>query len=123
MPSTPIISRAASTVRNRGSYIGPLLMLASALIFAVLDGLIKVMGPTFRVWDIAFLRWGGSLALLIIIFGRQGKLSVFLFTGCGGQFPDVHRPSDHSPIRTGVVDGSRNCLHCRFRPAVDEPGV
>ena len=49
-------------------------MLAAALIFAVLDGLIKTMGPAFRVWDIAFIRWGGSLALLIIIFGRQGEL-------------------------------------------------
>jgi len=43
-------------------------MLAAALIFAVLDGLIKLMGPAFRVWDIAFLRWGGSFALLLIIF-------------------------------------------------------
>lgn len=49
-------------------------MLAAALIFAVLDGLIKLMGPAFRVWDIAFLRWGGSFALLLIIFGWQGRL-------------------------------------------------
>ncbi len=42
--------------------------------FAVLDGLIKLMGPSFRVWDIAFLRWGGSLALLVIIFGWRGGL-------------------------------------------------
>jgi len=49
-------------------------MLAAALIFAVLDGLIKLMGPAFRVWDIAFLRWGGSLAILLVIFGWQGKL-------------------------------------------------
>jgi len=53
---------------------GPLLMLAAALVFAILDGLLKVMGPAYRVWDLAFLRWGGSLALLIIIFGRQGQL-------------------------------------------------
>ena len=53
---------------------GPLLMLAAALAFAILDGLLKVMGPAYRVWDLAFLRWGGSLALLIIIFGRQGQL-------------------------------------------------
>jgi drug/metabolite transporter (DMT)-like permease len=49
-------------------------MLAAALIFAVLDGLIKLMGPAFRVWDIAFLRWGGSFALLVIIFGWKGAL-------------------------------------------------
>ncbi len=49
-------------------------MLAASLIFAVLDGLIKLMGPAFRVWDIAFLRWGGSFALLVIIFGWQGRI-------------------------------------------------
>ena len=49
-------------------------MLSAALIFAVLDGLIKSLGPAFRVWDIAFIRWGGSLALLIIIFRRKGTL-------------------------------------------------
>jgi hypothetical protein len=43
-------------------------MLAATFIFAVIDGLIKLMGPAFRVWDIAFLRWGGSFALLFIIF-------------------------------------------------------
>jgi len=53
---------------------GPLLMLAAALMFAVLDGLIKTMGPEFGVWDIAFIRWGGSFALLAITFGWQGNL-------------------------------------------------
>ena len=45
---------------NNRSIAGPLLMLAAALIFAVLDGLIKLMGPAFRVWDIdkwVFLGW------------------------------------------------------------------
>ena len=49
-------------------------MFAAAIIFAVLDGLIKLMGPAFRVWDIAFIRWGGSLVLLVVIFGWQGSL-------------------------------------------------
>jgi hypothetical protein len=40
-------------------------MLGSAFIFAVLDVLIKLIGPEFRVWDIAFYRWGGGL----LIFG------------------------------------------------------
>jgi drug/metabolite transporter (DMT)-like permease len=47
--------------------LGPLLMLASAFLFSVLDVLIKTMGPEFRVWDIAFYRWGGSFAMLAII--------------------------------------------------------
>ena len=55
-----------------GSAAGPLLMLAAAFMFGVLDGLIKLMGPSYRVWDIAFYRWGMGLVLLVIIFGRQG---------------------------------------------------
>jgi len=42
-------------------------MLASAFLFSVLDVLIKTLGPEFRVWDIAFYRWGGSFAVLMII--------------------------------------------------------
>ena len=53
---------------------GALWMLASALMFAVLDGLIKLMRPEIRIWDIAFYRWGMGFALLLIIFGRHGHL-------------------------------------------------
>jgi drug/metabolite transporter (DMT)-like permease len=57
-----------------GLLIGPFLMLGAALLFAVLDGLIKSMGPNYRVWDIAFYRWGGGVALLVLIFGWQRHL-------------------------------------------------
>ena len=53
--------------------LGPLLMLTSALMFAVLDILIKIIGPEFRVWDIAFYRWGGSFAVMMILFSWQGN--------------------------------------------------
>jgi drug/metabolite transporter (DMT)-like permease len=33
-----------------------------------------LIGPTYRIWDIAFYRWGLGLVLLVIIFGRQGQL-------------------------------------------------
>ncbi|NNL75578.1 MAG: DMT family transporter [Desulfobacterales bacterium] len=49
-------------------------MLASALMFTLLDGLIKLMGPEYGVWDIAFYRWGGGFVLLVAIFGWQGNL-------------------------------------------------
>lgn len=67
--SSPCLSGSADR-----SIAGPLLMLAAALAFGVLDGLIKMMGPTYRIWDIAFYRWGLGLVLLVIIFGRQGGL-------------------------------------------------
>jgi drug/metabolite transporter (DMT)-like permease len=53
------------------SVIGPILMISAALGFAVLDCLIKLLGPSYRIWDIAFYRWGIGFVLLIIIFGRQ----------------------------------------------------
>ncbi len=49
-------------------------MLTAAFMFGVLDGLIKLMGPSYRIWDIAFFRWGMGLVLLVIIFWRQGRL-------------------------------------------------
>ena len=64
---------AASNPAER-SLAGPILMLAAALAYGVLDGLIKMIGPSYRVWDIAFYRWGLGLVLLVIIFGRQGGL-------------------------------------------------
>ena len=50
---------------------GPLLMVSAAIGFAVLDSLIKLMGPSYRIWDIAFYRWGIGFILMLSIFGRQ----------------------------------------------------
>jgi len=71
---------------------GPLLMLSAAIGFAVLDSLIKLLGPAYRVWDIAFYRWGIGFTLLLIFSGRHAaslfktpnlKLMIIRsFTGC-----------------------------------------
>jgi drug/metabolite transporter (DMT)-like permease len=53
--------------------LGPLLMLTSAFMFSVLDVLIKMIGPQFRVWDIAFYRWGGSFAVMVLVFSWRGN--------------------------------------------------
>lgn len=49
-------------------------MLGAAMMFGILDGMIKLIGPSYRIWDIAFYRWGMGLVLLVIIFGHRGKL-------------------------------------------------
>ena len=49
-------------------------MLTAALVFAVMGLLIKLLGPTFRVWDVAAFRFGGGLVLLMLIFGRRINL-------------------------------------------------
>ena len=58
---------------NSAPTVGALLMLAAALLFAVLDGLIKLLGPPFRVWDIAFYRFACGLAILLPIIGWKGN--------------------------------------------------
>ena len=64
-------SANARSLRHSGATVGALLMLASAFLFAVLDGLIKLLGPPFRIWDIAFYRFACGLAILVLIVGRR----------------------------------------------------
>jgi drug/metabolite transporter (DMT)-like permease len=71
---------------------GPLLMLSSAFLFSVLDGLIKLLGPAFRTWDIAFYRFGFGLVILIGILGWKGNpfktdnLKLMIIRGITGSF-------------------------------------
>ena len=61
---------------------GPLLMLTSGLLFAVMDCLIKISTTSFRIWDIAFYRFGIGMAILILLFGRHRNP----FAGCQVRF-------------------------------------
>jgi drug/metabolite transporter (DMT)-like permease len=66
----------AAAIRSgvrRAAVTGPLIMLAAALVFAVLDSIIKTLGAGFRVWDIAFYRFAGGLVVLTAVFGRTGN--------------------------------------------------
>jgi drug/metabolite transporter (DMT)-like permease len=51
--------------------LGPFLMTASAFLYAVVDGLIKVLGPPFNAWDIAFYRFGCGMVLLVMLSGGR----------------------------------------------------
>jgi drug/metabolite transporter (DMT)-like permease len=55
------------------SATGSILMLASAFNFAILDSLVKILGPSFRVWDIAFYRFGCGMLLLTALFCWYGN--------------------------------------------------
>jgi drug/metabolite transporter (DMT)-like permease len=65
MRKTPMAKTRSSHRGTAG--VGAGLMLSSALMFAVLDGLIKLLGPGFSVWDISFYRFGVGLAVLLAI--------------------------------------------------------
>ncbi len=55
-------------------YRGISLMLASAFLFAVLGLLFKLLGPNFRIWDIAIYRFGGGAIILFSLFGWKQNL-------------------------------------------------
>lgn len=49
-------------------------MIGSSLMFAVMDGVIKIIGPSFRVWDIAFYRFCFGIVILYGIYGGRESL-------------------------------------------------
>ena len=102
---------AAKLNLNHAALTGPLLMLSAALLFAVLDGLIKLLGPSFRVWDIAFYRFGCGLVILIATFGwrknpfsgHNTRLLIFRgITGCAA-FLSLVTTIRLIPISTAMV--------------------
>jgi drug/metabolite transporter (DMT)-like permease len=53
---------------------GPLFMLSAALLFTLLNVIIKLIGPEYTVWHIGFYRFSGGVFFLILIFGRHENL-------------------------------------------------
>lgn len=58
-------------VKLDASIAGPLFMLSSALLFTGLNVIIKLLGPEYNVWHIAFYRFFGGVIVLIVMFGRK----------------------------------------------------
>jgi len=69
---------------------GPLFMLSAALLFALLNICIKLLGTEFSPWDIAFYRSFGGIVLLQLIFGRRRNIfkghnmPLLIIRGCVG---------------------------------------
>jgi drug/metabolite transporter (DMT)-like permease len=77
-------------VRMNAAVAGPLLMLSAALLFTILNVIIKQLGPSFRVWDIGFYRFAGGLVVLLAVFGRghnpfsSRNIPLLIIRGCVG---------------------------------------
>jgi drug/metabolite transporter (DMT)-like permease len=90
---------------------GPLIMLASALLFTVHNGFIKMIGPSFSAWDIAFYRFGCGLVILIAIFGWRGNPfrghnpGLLIIRGITGSiaFLSLITAIRHIPLSTALV--------------------
>ena len=69
---------------------GPLLMLSAALLFTLLNLIVKLLGPAFTVWSIGFYRFFGGAVVLIAVFGRHKNpyrgvnTRLLIIRGCSG---------------------------------------
>lgn len=62
---------AIYSARPVSPWTGPLLMLGSAFLFALMGLAIKLLGNNFRVWDIAWFRFGGGVVILLLLFPKR----------------------------------------------------
>ena len=69
---------------------GPLFMLAAAILFTLLNLIVKTLNPVFTVWHIGFYRFLGGLIMILIIFGRHhnpfkgNNTRLLILRGCTG---------------------------------------
>ena len=94
------------------AFLGPGLILLSALIFAVMDGLIKVLSSmSLSVWDIGFYRFWGGLLILLALFPenrnpfKAHRLKVLILRGITGciAFLALTMAIQMIPISTAMV--------------------
>jgi len=69
---------------------GPLFMLSAALLFTVVNMLVKLLGPEYTVWSIGFFRFCGGAVMLVALFGRHKNpyrghnIRLLIIRGCTG---------------------------------------
>jgi len=69
---------------------GPLFMLSAALLFTLMNLLVKLLGPEYTVWHIGFYRFCGGWILIWVIFGRHRNpykgtdIRLLIIRGCTG---------------------------------------
>ena len=101
----------ARHIKIDAAMAGPLFMLSAALLFTLLNIIIKSLGPGFRVWDIGFYRFFGGIVMILFIFGRYGNpyngdnVRLLLIRGCTGSvaFISVVTAIRLLPVSTAMV--------------------
>jgi drug/metabolite transporter (DMT)-like permease len=82
--------RNSRQVQLDAAVAGPLFMLSAALLFTLLNLLVKLLGPEYSVWHIGFYRFFGGWVLIWAIFGRQrnpfrgNDIRLLIIRGCTG---------------------------------------
>lgn len=81
---------AGRPVQVNAAVAGPLFMLSAALLFTVLNLILKLLGPRYTIWHLGFYRFFGGLVVLWALFGSRGNLykgrnvRLLLIRGCVG---------------------------------------
>jgi drug/metabolite transporter (DMT)-like permease len=82
--------KAQRQIELDAAVAGPLFMLSAALLYTLLNVIIKQLGPQFRVWDIGFYRFFGGMLVLLAVFGRHRNpykghnIRLLIIRGCTG---------------------------------------
>ena len=77
-------------VQMDAALAGPLFMLSAALLFTLLNLIVKTLNPVFTVWHIGFFRFFGGLVMILVIFGRHhnpfvgNNTRLLIIRGCVG---------------------------------------
>ena len=90
---------------------GPLFMLSAALLFTLLNILIKLLDQQYRVWDIGFYRFFGGALILLVLFGRHhnpfkgNNIRLLILRGCTGSvaFVSLVMAIRLLPVSTALV--------------------
>lgn len=98
-------------VKLDATIAGPLFMLSAALLFTLLNIIIKSLGPSFRVWDIGFYRFCGGIVVILAVFWRHGNpykgndIRLLMIRGCTGSvaFVSIVTAIRLLPVSTAIV--------------------
>ena len=98
-------------VQMDAALAGPLFMLSAALLFTLLNLIVKTLNPMFTVWHIGFFRFFGGLVMILIIFGRHNNpfignnTRLLIIRGCVGSvaFISLITALKMLPLSTALV--------------------
>jgi len=105
------MEKDTNRVQLDATVAGPLFMLSAALLFTLLNVMIKQLGPQYRIWDIGFYRFFGGILVLLALFGRHrnpyrgNNIRLLVIRGCTGSaaFVSLVTAIRLLPVSTALV--------------------
>jgi drug/metabolite transporter (DMT)-like permease len=95
---------------NPAALTGAAFMLSAAVLFSVLDLLVKQINPAYEVWHIGFFRFFGGVVLLLTLFGGRrdlfkGEVRLLVIRGATGSiaFLTIATAIRMLPVSTALV--------------------